>query len=76
MFQHGGFMHLAGNMLFLWIFGDNPAAGVGVDAIRTIVCCFAADTRNRKSDGCCGQDHPINSYRHAFIAKATFQSGI
>lgn len=22
-FVHGGFMHLAGNMLFLWIFGDN-----------------------------------------------------
>ena len=23
IFLHGGFMHLAGNMLFLWIFGDN-----------------------------------------------------
>ncbi|MDO5647717.1 rhomboid family intramembrane serine protease [Paracoccus sp. (in: a-proteobacteria)] len=23
MFLHGGFLHLAGNMLFLWIFGDN-----------------------------------------------------
>jgi membrane associated rhomboid family serine protease len=23
MFLHGGFMHIAGNMLFLWIFGDN-----------------------------------------------------
>jgi membrane associated rhomboid family serine protease len=23
MFMHGGFAHLAGNMLFLWIFGDN-----------------------------------------------------
>lgn len=23
VFLHGGFMHLAGNMLFLWIFGDN-----------------------------------------------------
>ena len=23
MFMHGGFMHLGGNMLFLWIFGDN-----------------------------------------------------
>lgn len=23
MFMHGGLMHLAGNMLFLWIFGDN-----------------------------------------------------
>ncbi|MFA7373187.1 MAG: rhomboid family intramembrane serine protease, partial [bacterium] len=23
MFMHGGFLHLAGNMLFLWIFGNN-----------------------------------------------------
>lgn len=23
LFLHGGFMHLAGNMLFLWIFGNN-----------------------------------------------------
>ncbi|HXN54796.1 MAG TPA: rhomboid family intramembrane serine protease [Myxococcales bacterium] len=23
MFWHGGFLHLAGNMLYLWIFGDN-----------------------------------------------------
>lgn len=23
MFMHGGILHLAGNMLFLWIFGDN-----------------------------------------------------
>src|SRR5208337_97498 len=23
MFLHGGFLHVAGNMLYLWIFGDN-----------------------------------------------------
>jgi membrane associated rhomboid family serine protease len=23
MFMHGGFAHLAGNMLYLWVFGDN-----------------------------------------------------
>src|SRR3546814_8478503 len=23
MFLHGGLLHLAGNMLFLWVFGDN-----------------------------------------------------
>jgi len=23
MFMHGGFMHIAGNMLYFWIFGDN-----------------------------------------------------
>lgn len=29
MFLHGGFMHLAGNMLFLWIFGDNVEDAMG-----------------------------------------------
>jgi membrane associated rhomboid family serine protease len=29
MFLHGGIMHLLGNMLFLWIFGDNIEAAVG-----------------------------------------------
>lgn len=29
MFLHGGFLHLAGNMLFLWIFGDNVEHRLG-----------------------------------------------
>ena len=29
MFMHGGLMHLAGNMLFLWIFGDNMEDAFG-----------------------------------------------
>jgi len=29
MFVHGGFMHLIGNMLYLWIFGDNIEAAMG-----------------------------------------------
>jgi membrane associated rhomboid family serine protease len=29
MFMHGGFAHIAGNMLFLWIFGDNVEDRVG-----------------------------------------------
>ncbi|MES2144977.1 MAG: rhomboid family intramembrane serine protease [Pseudomonadota bacterium] len=29
MFLHGGWMHLAGNMLFLWIFGDNLEDALG-----------------------------------------------
>ncbi len=28
-FLHGGFFHLAGNMLFLWIFGDNVEDAMG-----------------------------------------------
>ncbi len=29
MFLHGGWMHLIGNMLFLWVFADNIEATVG-----------------------------------------------
>ena len=29
IFLHGGFLHLAGNMLFLWIFGDNMEEEMG-----------------------------------------------
>ncbi|NQU61265.1 MAG: rhomboid family intramembrane serine protease [Rhodospirillales bacterium] len=29
MFLHGGFMHLAGNMLFLWVLGDNIEDALG-----------------------------------------------
>jgi membrane associated rhomboid family serine protease len=29
MWLHGGWMHLIGNMLFLWIFGDNIEAALG-----------------------------------------------
>lgn len=29
MFLHGGFLHLIGNMWFLWIFGDNVEHNIG-----------------------------------------------
>lgn len=29
MFMHGGFLHLGGNMLYLWIFGDNVEDQLG-----------------------------------------------
>jgi len=29
MFMHGSFSHIAGNMLFLWIFGDNVEDAIG-----------------------------------------------
>jgi membrane associated rhomboid family serine protease len=51
MFLHGGWLHLAGNMLFLWIFGDNLedemghvgffifylASGVGAAAAQSVL---------------------------------------
>jgi rhomboid family protein len=44
MFLHGGWMHLGGNMLYLWIFGDNIERSMG--AVRFLlfylVCGLAA----------------------------------
>ena len=44
MFLHGGWMHLFGNMLYLWIFGDNieKVMGAGRFFIFYIVCGLAA----------------------------------
>jgi membrane associated rhomboid family serine protease len=44
MFMHGGWMHLIGNMLFLWIFGDNveDAMGRGRFILFYLVCGIAA----------------------------------
>ena len=44
MFVHGGFAHLAGNMLFLWIFGDNveDRLGHGRFVLFYAVCGIAA----------------------------------
>ena len=44
MFLHGGWMHLGGNMLYLWIFGDNleKVMGAARFALFYIVCGLAA----------------------------------
>ena len=44
MFLHGGWMHLIGNMLYLWIFADNveDAMGHGRFVVFYVVCGLAA----------------------------------
>lgn len=44
MFTHGGLLHLAGNMLYLWIFGDNveDRMGHGRFLVFYLVCGVAA----------------------------------
>jgi len=44
MFMHGGWAHLLGNMLFLWIFGDNIENKIGHIrfALFYLICGFAA----------------------------------
>ena len=44
MFLHGGFLHLGGNMLYLWIFGDNveDKLGHGRYALFYLLCGLTA----------------------------------
>ncbi len=44
MFMHGDIMHLGGNLLFLWIFGDNIENRIGHVryAVFYVICGFAA----------------------------------
>jgi membrane associated rhomboid family serine protease len=44
MFLHGGFLHIASNMLYLWIFGDNieDQLGHGRYLIFYLLCGFGA----------------------------------
>ena len=44
MFMHGGWLHIIGNMLYLWIFGDNveDQMGSGPYLVFYLLCGFAA----------------------------------
>ena len=45
LFVHGGFMHLAGNILFLWVFGDNIEYAIGhINYIFFYLLCGIAAT--------------------------------
>ena len=39
MFMHGGWLHLFGNMLYLWIFGDNVEDGSDRSSSSLSTCC-------------------------------------
>ena len=52
MFLHGGIMHIAGNMLFLWVFGNNveDAMGHGRYIVFYLLCGVAAALAQGLSD--------------------------
>ena len=52
MFMHGGWMHIIGNMWFLWIFGDNVEDAMGRVrfAIFYVLCGFAAAAAQALAD--------------------------
>lgn len=52
MFMHGGFLHIAGNMLYLWIFGNNIEDKLGRTrfALFYIFCGIVSAYANALSD--------------------------
>jgi membrane associated rhomboid family serine protease len=52
MFMHGGWLHILGNMLYLWIFGDNVEDnfGHGKFVLFYLVCGFAASAAQIAAD--------------------------
>ena len=46
MFVHGGWLHLGGNMLYLWVFGDNVEDKLGRSRFLVfyVLCGFAASS--------------------------------
>ena len=52
MFLHGGWMHLLGNMLYLWIFGDNveDRLGPGLYLAFYLVCGWGATMAHALAD--------------------------
>lgn len=63
MFMHGGFAHLGGNMLYLWIFGDNLEDRLG--HVRYfffyLVCGIIASLTHVFTDYLFGENHLIPS---------------
>ena len=39
MFLHGGWLHLIGNMLYLWVFGRNVEDLIGGAKFLLFICC-------------------------------------
>lgn len=57
MFLHGGFMHIAGNMLYLWIFGNNVEDTLG--KFRYVLFYFAVGTIGAFAHVAAGPDSTV-----------------
>ena len=63
MFMHGGFAHLGGNMLYLWVFGDNLEDRLGHlrYLIFYLLCGIIASLTHVFTDYLFGENHLIPS---------------
>jgi membrane associated rhomboid family serine protease len=57
MFLHGGLLHLGGNMLYLWIFGNNVEDTLG--HFRFVILYFASGVLAALAQTLAGPDSPI-----------------
>ena len=48
MFLHGGWLHLIGNMWFLWVFGNNVEDSMGHVRYLASICCAASPRPPRR----------------------------
>jgi membrane associated rhomboid family serine protease len=63
MFMHGGFMHLAGNMLYLWIFGDNVEDSMGHGRFLAFTSCAESPRRYRSGAQSALAEHMVGASR-------------
>ena len=70
MFMHGGWMHLIGNMLYLWIFGDNVEDSMGHVrfAVFYMLCGLAAVLAQALPDP--NSDHPDGGRERRDLGRA------
>ena len=63
MFMHGGWLHLIGNMLFLWVFGNNVEDAMG--KVRFLALLLRRGVRR---DGAADDRHPLDHFgcRHGY----------
>jgi membrane associated rhomboid family serine protease len=63
MFMHGGWLHLFGNMLYLWIFGDNVEDEFGASNFCCSICSAASARRSRSTTSACALEYPTSALR-------------
>ena len=70
MFLHGGWLHIIGNMLFLWVFGDNIEDALGHGRFS----CLLSLVRHRGRRG--AHDHALRSSNVPLVGASGAIAGV
>lgn len=77
IFLHGGFMHIAGNMLFLWVFGDNVEDRMGhLRFLIFYLACGAFATIAHSLSAVLGLLHSPGALEHGVIGASGAIAGV